>query len=687
MAHGSGVPQPPAGTLSPPDSSSSASQSPISPTHGGRIPLAVADQPAAGLPNTSRSPEDPANKPADVKDDSDGRSRESAVPAACLACRSKHLKCDGQTPCSRCVGSNFECIYVASRRGYKGPRRGTAQNPNKRHATSPPDTDSISLAPSDCPMLLGAGASSGMSVPVPVPMPMPMPSTPMTIHNFSPTGLLPETSPATPFQTTPGVSQAQLYRSYCSINGIEPGSLVTGTHLPFSAHFPMQTLQERCIDSFYRYFHGSHPFVLPKEHLLRFASENPIDPLMAVIRWVGSLFIDVGKSRPSLYDDAMRLLDDPTQPQDGFKVQAMMLAIVALDGSCQNDKAAELLGRTETLALQIGLNKSHFASLNGRGNPWLEESWRRTWWDLFIIDGMIAGVHRMTNFMLYDVPADVRLPCEEHQYLSGQIPPPMTLEELEDRDFSGDERRFSSFAYRILCGRNLGRFMRTPPIYGPEDENLGRIENLLTNWRLHLPEDKKDSLQANGQLDEMMFQAHMMMYATSILLHQPHSQLDSSPAQKVTSCAPYQLVPAGDLFNKHTKHTIASANGISKLITHRVPLLSHTHFFTCVITLSSIVHLNKWALFFIQHDDDDLRQQIRLNIGALNELSNVWGAADRARGQVKGVAQEIYHIKKEQQKNPQYWLGFTQEDVINSMAADESIIANFDSMSPSQLMG
>ncbi|KAL7906349.1 N-terminal binuclear Zn cluster-containing/DNA binding domain-containing protein [Trichoderma velutinum] len=676
MANSSGVQQTPVGTLSPPDSSSSASQSPISPTHGVRIPLSVADVPDAGL--ATRSPEDPV-KASDLKDDSDGRSRESAVPAACLACRSKHLKCDGQTPCSRCIGSNFECIYVASRRGYKGPRRGPAHNPNKRHATSPPDTDSISIAPSDCPMLLGAGVSSAM--------PVPLPSTPIAIQSFSPNGLLADPAPATPFQNTPAVTQAQLYRSYCSINGIEPANMVTGTHLPFPAHFPMQTLQERCIDSFYRFFHGSHPFVLPKEHLLRYANENPIDPLMAVIRWVGSLFIDVGKSRLSLYDDAMRLLDDLTQPQDGFKVQAMMLSIVALDGCCQNEKAAQLLGRTETLALSIGLNKAHFATLNGRNNPVLEESWRRTWWDLFIIDGMVAGVHRMTNFLLYDITPEVSLPCEEHQYLAGHIPQPMSLEDLEDREFSGDERRFSSFAYRILCGRNLGRFMRTPPIYGPDDENLERIENLLTNWRLHLPEDKRDSLTADGKLDEMMFQAHMMMYATSILLHQPHSQLDSSPSQKITSCAPYQLVPAGDLFNKHTKHTMASANGISKLITHRVPLLSHTHFFTCVITLSSIVHLNKWALFFIQHDDDDLRQQIRLNIGALNELSNVWGAAERARGQVKGVAQEIYHIKKEQQKNPQYWLGFTQEDVINSIAADESIISNFDSMPPSHLLG
>ncbi|KAK5988980.1 C6 finger domain transcription factor iacK [Cladobotryum mycophilum] len=661
MSTGSGVQhQPLEGSLSPLSNHPSASQSPISLARGVVRTVDVAEVSANGNNNGNGSSLSPnsrdAEDPAKAAEQLDNRPRESAVPAACLACRSKHLKCDGQTPCSRCVASDFECVYVASRRGYKGPRRGTAHNPNKRHATSPAETGN------DCPMLLGASVSSAMV------MPVSSPSTPMPVASFSPAGMLPGQSPASSYNGTPGPTQAQLYRSYCNANGIETTVL------------PMLSLPERCMNSFYHYFHGSHPFALPKEHLLRVSKDRNIEPLLAAIRWVGSIFIDVGNSGPSLYEEAYRLIHDQQQARDGFMVQAMMLLIVALDGSCQNDKAAEILGNTETLALQIGLNTREFATIHGRHDPVLEESWRRTWWDLFIIDGMIAGVHRATSFLLFDIPAGAALPCEEHQYMSGNIPAPQYLEDLEDKEFLGDDRHFSSFSYRILCGRNLGRFMRTPPIWGPEDENLARIEALLTNWRLHLPESKKDALQKDGKLDEMMFQAHMMMYATSILLHQPHSQLDSSPAKNITSCAPYQLVPAGELFNAHTKHTIASAAGISRMITHRVPLLSHTHFFTCVITLSSIVHLNKWALFFIPHDDDDLRQQISLNIGALNSLSRVWGAAGRARGQVKGVAQEIYQIKKQQQRDPQYWMGFTQEDVMNSIAADESIISNFDNM-------
>ncbi|KJZ69919.1 hypothetical protein HIM_10704 [Hirsutella minnesotensis 3608] len=581
------------------------------------------------------------------------KARESTVPAACLACRSKHLKCDGQSPCARCLASQSECVYVASRRGYKGPRRGMVHNPNKRQATSPPDN-------SDCPMLLGA--RGGMEVPS-----FPTPSVMTSGSNFGP---------------SPAPSNMQLYKSYCSVNGIDPVGYVMAHHngsVPM--HIPVQSVPERCFDSFYHHFFASHPFVLPRQHLLRLAKGTLMEPLLAAIRWVGSIYIDVERSvRDSMLEEAFRLVYDPQRPRDGFLVQAMVLLIVGLDGSCQNDKAREILNDVERLALEIDLNTRPFATLHGQGIPVLEESWRRTWWDLFVVDGMVAGLHRVTNFLLFDVPVDVALPCEEQQYLSANIPIPLYLEDLEDRDFSDEDREFSSFAYRILCARNLGKFMRTPPIFGPEDENLARIEALLTNWRLHLPQTKRDALQRDGKLDEMMFQAHMMMHATSILLHQPHSQLDTTPTQNINSCAPHQLVPAGDLFNAHTKHTIASANAISTMITHRVPLLSHTHFFTCVITLSSIVHLSRWALFFIPHNDDDLRQQIRLNIGALNRLAEVWGAADRARGQVKVVAQEIYQSKKQQRLNSQFWVGLTQEDMLQTIATDDSIINEIESL-------
>lgn len=138
------------------------------------------------------------------------------------------------------------------------------------------------------------------------------------------------------------------------------------------------------------------------------------------MRWVGSLFLpEAATVRKELYDTVYQRIYAADTTSDGYLVQAMLLLIVALDGGCEQDKARQLLGDVETIAIQIGLHSKNFSVVNGRGIPILEESWRRTWWDLFIVDGMIAGVHRVTNFLLFDIPTDVPLPCEEHQYLSG----------------------------------------------------------------------------------------------------------------------------------------------------------------------------------------------------------------------------------------------------------------------------
>jgi hypothetical protein len=306
------------------------------------------------------------------------------------------------TPCSRCQSSQFECVYVASRRGYKGPRRNAAANPNKRHASDSPD-DPAGTGDS-CPMLLGA---------TPVPL---------TTSSFSPSIALPGSQPATPYAPTPAYSHMQLYRNPF-VNGVDHTNLVALPQ-PATHQNKIVSLAERCFDSFYHHFYAGHPFVLPKEFLLKLVKDghDNLDHLLAAIRYVGSLYVDAGPARAMYLDEAIRIAYLPTTPQDGFLIQTLLLIIIALDGSCEQEKARNYLADCERIAIEIALNTRQFATANGRGNPVLEESWRRTWWDLYVCDGMIAGVHRITNFLLFDVPADVALPCEEHQYLSGVSP-------------------------------------------------------------------------------------------------------------------------------------------------------------------------------------------------------------------------------------------------------------------------
>lgn len=180
-------------------------------------------------------------------------------------------------------------------------------------------------------------------------------------------------------------------------------------------------LRDECIRAFYRFFHASHPFVLPEEFVLRFATQGSTEALVSVMRWVGSsyLYADRPSARVSLLEETFRLVYSPVTPRDGFLVQAMMLLVIGLDGAGQYTKGKDLLSDAKELAIEVGLNTRPFAVLYGQGVAVLEESWRRTWWELYILDGMFAGVHRVTEFTLFDLPADVALPCEESQYITG----------------------------------------------------------------------------------------------------------------------------------------------------------------------------------------------------------------------------------------------------------------------------
>lgn len=87
------------------------------------------------------------------------------------------------------------------------------------------------------------------------------------------------------------------------------------------------------------------------------------------------------------------------------------------------------------------------------------------------------------------------------------------MEDFDDQTFLDDDREFSSFTYRIAAARNLGRMMHTPPVMFPDDAIVDRVEALLTNWKMDLPDSKRDDLSKNCQLDEMMFQAHFITHA------------------------------------------------------------------------------------------------------------------------------------------------------------------------------
>lgn len=177
-------------------------------------------------------------------------------------------------------------------------------------------------------------------------------------------------------------------------------------------------IRERCLEAFYYHFFPTHPFCLPRASFFALRKNRPLECLEAAMRYVGSFYVTQAPTL-SLALEAERTITHVDCPKDGFKVQAMLVLALGLDGYTYQEKALRISLEAQELAVELGMNKRAYATMNGNGSKVLEESWRRTWWELYVVDGMIAGVHQKSSFRMKDVMADVALPCEERDYILG----------------------------------------------------------------------------------------------------------------------------------------------------------------------------------------------------------------------------------------------------------------------------
>jgi hypothetical protein len=170
------------------------------------------------------------------------------------------------------------------------------------------------------------------------------------------------------------------------------------------------------IDSYFENFHAQHPFLLPKTHLLKILGRNSLRPLSTVVQLIGSFFIRPDLTK-SLRDEANRELT-AALPKNGFSVQALLLFCIALQSAHELEQTKPFLNTTTNIALEIGMHHKEFAETNGENSKMLEESWRRTWWELYFVQGFAAGVCPTHVSPLFQVNSDVLLPCEEWQYVT-----------------------------------------------------------------------------------------------------------------------------------------------------------------------------------------------------------------------------------------------------------------------------
>lgn len=180
-----------------------------------------------------------------------------------------------------------------------------------------------------------------------------------------------------------------------------------------------------------------------------------------------------------------------------------------------------------------------------------------------------------------------------------------------------------------------------------ESSNLSSTSGKLrAEWRDSLPAYKQDCLQSDGEPDEMMFQAQMISHMKTILFRHAGSKCFFASLCGLSSRRLVEISAEGEYCGSYRRQVLQAAESISELITLRVSIKHHTPFLTYAVILSSMVHLYFWSLEPPATEEETTKQMLRLNIGALHQLSQAWYSADCAATQIEEAMRHIYEAKK-----------------------------------------
>ncbi|KAJ5819856.1 hypothetical protein N7474_005447 [Penicillium riverlandense] len=539
-----------------------------------------------------------------------GRATRSSL--ACLPCRRRHMKCDGNRPsCNRCAETAKECHYSQSRRG--GLDRAALAALRRQRAAA---------------AATAASEEAGVT-------------------DNSNSQRLPGPQQDQEFRTH--VVEPDFIRGYGPQVEIDSGNGTSITPLPTATRIHIDSVEEDpLIDSYYKNFHKFHPLLLPKKHLAihyRVPSKQPtLKPLIAIVRFIGNIYSAGDWSIPLKdYADACFSQAEPTDPT---MVQCRLLSSVAHFWYDHKIDAIQEMNTAFQLAVDLQMFRKEFAAKHGSGDAVLMECWRRTWWTLSIVDAYYAGTLKTMRFRVLDFEATVELPCEESDYELGEIPEPKTLQEFDHREFTSDITTFSSFAYLIGAVRCIALAISTAPQVANKQDSmhiLQTADSILNGWLLLLPTDRKQIMTKTGEIDELMFQAHLLIHVATIGLHRPLSDLKYNLVEGVSGCArePPPDTPTGELANIHTERVLRSVEAQIQILALPVRQFHHSPFVTCMISEGTLALLSACKFRLKEMKLTIARNQIRMAIGCLNALAELWPRTARNVREIQTIAHHV----------------------------------------------
>ncbi|KEF52666.1 uncharacterized protein A1O9_11083 [Exophiala aquamarina CBS 119918] len=410
------------------------------------------------------------------------------------------------------------------------------------------------------------------------------------------------------------------------------------------------------IDVYYRYIHPAHPFLLPRRLFLQNRSIFP-DHLKNAMCFIASHHLANGSSE--VYEMKSNFIFDPTIPDDGFKVQSLILVTLVSYARFERDKGTRALTTAIDLALRLGLNSSDFAI--GQDSVF-QESWRRTWWELYTITGLISLIAGL-NLRLSQ-PPQMKLPTHCEEYETGQGFHVKTVQDMQQRFTEETNFKWSSFAYRIEAMRILSNVLELAMSPQPQAD---AVNASISSFLLSLPEEKREGMKDDGETDEVMSCALMIVHLASICLHLPRSSLAGIRGFK-TVCGNDRGKVVAEESKVHHRAALRSAKALSDLITSRTTLRTLSPCFSCAIAFAAAVQLAE-CLLNKSPQAQILKEYVQLELSALNVLGETWPIALVVRSQLAQFSREVlgYRIQ------PPATEENCQEAMSSQMASDPTI--------------
>ena len=364
-------------------------------------------------PSSTTMSNSSTNITGNKRDYEDEGTERPAVQLACLACRERHVKCDGVQPtCSRCRAARQDCQYIRSRRGYRPTKKKESVAENEKATVQNSTIDVQDLGhgeafgdPNDLSFLTNS-EPLGQAITTQT-----LQYNGMTTghnHHDQSTVLMNNPSQYLTLSTQPTLRTESTIES---INGNE--------YTPNVPYIAPSHADSRLRELYYQNYHDGHPILVPQNQW-KMATRVP-DCIAAVMDYIGACYSAI-ESKEMHWPAVAATLFSERAPRDGHAVQALLLLAIAQHSMDLAEQATHTLDRAIDLALELGMNRRSYATEKSFGFPILAESWRRTWWELYVMDGMFAAVHMKTSFRLHSVPTDVGLPCEESTYRAGNVP-------------------------------------------------------------------------------------------------------------------------------------------------------------------------------------------------------------------------------------------------------------------------